>query len=83
MQTKICDKKDAMKEDVTHQSILRSATKSVGRHLFQDRHQFYSYIPTESPTSRFFPVRGMQLDVSLTLSKPVHNIPISGIKIKD
>ena len=76
-------KNDAMKEDARHQSILQSANKSVGRHLFQDRHQFYSYIPTESPTSRFFPVRGMQLDVSLILSKPVHNIPISGIKIKD
>ena len=29
----------------------------------QGRHQFYSYIPRESPTTRFFPVRGMKLDV--------------------
>ena len=58
-------KKDALKEDARHQSILQSATKSAGGLIFQGRHQFYSYIPTESPTSRFFPVRGMKLDVSL------------------
>ena len=32
----------------------------------QGRHQFYSYMPAESPTTRFFPVRGMKLDVGLT-----------------
>ena len=31
----------------------------------QGRHQFFSYIPSQSPSSRFFPVKGMKLDVSL------------------
>ena len=39
--------------------------------FFQGRRQFYSYIPTESPSLRFFPVRGMKLDVSFIVTNSV------------
>ena len=42
--------------------------------FFQGRHQFYSYVATESPTSRFFPVKGMKLDVGVIFSKSVNNL---------
>ena len=46
----------------------------------QGRHQFYSYIPRESPTTRFFPVRGMRLDVRF--SNPVNNLSLGRAPLK-
>ena len=65
---KYATKKDVMKRYARHQSVKRI----IREHIFvcrnsQNGHQFYSFILTESPTSRFFssPVRGMKVEVSL------------------
>ena len=46
-----------------------SHTQNMQQKQNQGRHQFFSYIPSQSPTTRFFPVKGMKLDVGLKLSK--------------
>ena len=44
------------------------ALKKVSKCISKGRHQFLSYMPAESPTSRFFPIKGMNLNVSCLLS---------------
>ena len=44
------------------------ALKKVSKCISKGRHQFLSYIPAESPTSRLFPIKGMNLNVSCLIS---------------